>query len=141
MKELLGLSPSVLSLTIDDEGEVIGHIIFTTCHIEGVHTPVALLGPLCVLPDKQKQGLGSTLIRAGFARLRQQGTAHLYVLGDPAFYHRLGFVEEHGVLPPYPLPKDWQSAWQSATLKAESCSPQGTLSVPQPWRQSALWLP
>ncbi|MHA1189117.1 MAG: GNAT family N-acetyltransferase, partial [Alphaproteobacteria bacterium] len=65
----------------------------------------------------------------------------VYVLGDPAYYRRLGFESEDSVKPPYPLPEEWRGAWQSLGLGAGKPPLRGKLSVPQPWRQRALWAP
>ena len=65
----------------------------------------------------------------------------VYVLGDPAYYQRFGLAADHRVAPPYPLPEAWQEAWQSLGLQGDEPSPAGELSVPQRWRQPALWGP
>jgi putative acetyltransferase len=61
------------------------------------------------------------------------------VLGDPAYYGRFGFIQEHKVTPPYPLPTQWVNAWQSIKQCDREPPLAGKLSVPEPWRQSALW--
>jgi putative acetyltransferase len=63
------------------------------------------------------------------------------VLGDPAYYRRLGFAQERDVDPPYTLPVEWRCAWQSISLRGGSSPCPGTLSVPRPWLQPALWAP
>jgi putative acetyltransferase len=47
-----------------------------------------------VLPDLQRQGIGSMLIREGLQRLRLQGAAGCVVLGNPAYYGRFGFAHD-----------------------------------------------
>ena len=49
------------------------------------------MGPVAVLPERQSQGIGSRLIRAGLEEIRQQGHAVVVVLGDPRYYSRFGF--------------------------------------------------
>jgi len=120
---------------------VVGHIVFTTCSVAGSSDKVALLGPLAVAPAWQRQGIGSAIVRAGLQRLENIGATHVYVLGDPAYYGRLGFVAEGRVAPPYPLPAEWRGAWQSMSLRSAEPRRQGRLCVPQPWRQPALWTP
>lgn len=133
-----------------------GHIIFTPCTIEDLPldrrvgpeanpatpaqaTPAALLGPLCVAPEHQRQGIGSALIRAAHDKLKSLGIAHVLVLGDPAFYGRHGFVPGSKVEPPCPLPEHWCEAWQWLTLDPNLPEPNGILTVPEPWRDPALW--
>ena len=62
------------------------------------------------------------------------------VLGDPEYYSRLGFAEETGIEPPYPLPEEWLGAWQSRPL-GSAPSATGTLSLPSAWMHAELWGP
>jgi putative acetyltransferase len=45
-----------------------------------------------VLPDYQRQGIGSELVREGLRRGESGGYGAVVVLGDPRFYSRFGFV-------------------------------------------------
>ena len=139
VRELLDFGQSVISLVATGENGIAGHIIFTFCHVEGGTDKVALLGPLVIAPTLQKQGIGSALIQSGFQRLKTSETGYVFVLGDPAFYARFGFKAEYKVVTPYPLPAEWHGAWQSIKLCEAKAAPEGKLSVPEPWRQSALW--
>ena len=141
IRELLREEALVLSLVGTIGGSLAGHGIFTTCSVSGRPDKVALLGPLAVAPVRQRQGVGSAIVRAGLQRLGKAGVTRVYVLGDPAYYGRFGFAPDVDVSPPYPLPDEWREAWQSLRL-GDAVSPgQGQLSVPQPWRQAALWGP
>lgn len=141
VRELLREDSVVLSLVGISDRALVGHVIFTTCSIAGRTDTVALLGPLAVAPDRQRQGIGSAIVRAGLRRLENAGTRHVYVLGDPAYYGRFGFEPDHAVSPPYPLPEEWQGAWQSLGLRDSGPPLRGKLSVPRPWRRPALWAP
>jgi putative acetyltransferase len=120
---------------------LVGHVIFTTCGCAGTSSKVALLGPLAVATAWQNQGIGSAIVRDGLQRLENAGVTHVYVLGDPAYYSRFGFVPETRVAPPYPLPAEWKGAWQSIGLGNAEALRHGELLVPQPWLQPALWAP
>jgi putative acetyltransferase len=50
------------------------------------------LAPVAVLPEFQRQGIGSQLIRDGLERCKQAGYDAVVVLGDPAYYFRFGFT-------------------------------------------------
>ena len=113
------------------EESVVGHVIFTRCGIGEGSNDAALLAPLAVAPDRQRQGIGSAIVQAGLQRLPTIGVDQVYVLGDPAYYGRLGFRPEVGVTPPYPLPAEWQEAWQSINLAPSRPDRQGKLSVPR----------
>ena len=139
VRQLLDEVESVVSLVATADQTLTGHAVFTTCGIVGRVDRVALLGPLAVAPQWQRQGIGSTLVRTGLQRLEDAGTQQVYVLGDPAYYSRFGFETDDGVDPPYPLPDEWRGAWQSLNLAINNAPIRGQLSVPQPWRQQALW--
>lgn len=139
LRELLSLGPALLSLVGVLGGKPIGHIVFTRCTLPESEHPVALLGPLAIAPAYQRQGIGSALIRAGLIRQREADTAKVCVLGDPAYYGRLGFVPERDITPPYPLPEAWDGAWQSQSLIDPGPPLAGKLNVPEPWQNKALW--
>lgn len=139
VEELLQDASRVLSLVATVGSAVVGHVVFTPCRVAGHTEKVALLGPLAVAPDWQRRGIGTALIRNGLDRLANAAVSCVLVLGDPAYYGRHGFVTETKVTPPYPLPREWRTGWQSIHLKETDL--EGVLEVPAPWRRSALWLP
>ena len=141
VRELLEEAPIVLSLVGIADKSLVGHVIFTTCGIVGRTDKVVLLGPLAVAPARQRQGIGGAIVGAGLRRLENAGASRVYVLGDHAYYRRFGFEPDDGVTPPYPLPAEWRGAWQSLGLRGNQPPLHGKLSVPQPWRQPALWAP
>ncbi len=141
VRELLSAKPICLSLVGIVERALVGHAIFTACRIGAGPENVSLLGPLAVVSDLQRQGVGSALVREGFLRLKRSGAVHVYVLGDPAYYRRFGFQPEADVVPPYPLPAEWRGAWQSVSLNSDDAPAEGKLTVPPQWRQPALWAP
>jgi putative acetyltransferase len=141
VRELLRGEQKVLSLVAILERMLAGHVAFTMCSIAGRPDKVALLGPLAVATDMQRRGIGSALIRSGLERLKAEGILQVHVLGDPAYYGRFGFEPDDGVIPPYPLPKAWITAWQSVSLRDSKPALRGTLCVPPPWRQPSLWAP
>ncbi len=141
VRALLQDKEAVLSLVAMQGSSLAGHVAFTHCRMSGNSSGIALLGPLAVEPARQRQGIGSTLVRTGLQRLGNAGVAQVTVLGDPAYYARFGFAPESRVAPPYALPSEWRGAWQSLTLARAAASLEGTLSVPPPWRDQALWAP
>ncbi len=129
----------VLSLLATADDAVVGHVAFTTCLVGEGADAVALLAPLGVAPAAQRKGVGGALVREGLRRLETASVTHVYVLGDPAYYSRFGFRQEDRVTPPYDLPAEWRSAWQSLSLRGAGVPPNGRLVVPAPWRDEALW--
>ena len=142
VSDLLDEDPSILSLVAIVDGVPVGHACFTGRAIAGTTNHVAmLLGPVAVAPALHGQGIGSALIRDGFTRLRNANVIQVFVLGDPAYYGRFGFMPSTDVLPPYTLPKEWRGAWQFVSLSDPGEQLYGILSVPRPWCRPALWAP
>ena len=141
VERLLTEREVVLSLVAEQGRHLVGHVAFTLCAVEGSAGRVALLGPLAVAPEAQRRGIGRALIAAGLARLGESDVAQVNLLGDPGYYGRFGFRPDVRVLPPYTLPEEWQAAWQSLVLTSRAKAIAGTLQVPDPWRDPALWLP
>jgi len=81
-----------VSLVAEDNGIVIGHIMFSPVSLTG-HSALSImgLGPMAVSPAHQRRGVGSALVRAGLARSQELGFGAVVVLGCPGFYPRFGF--------------------------------------------------
>jgi putative acetyltransferase len=82
--------PDLISLVAVDEDEVVGHIMFSPVTLEGGSGGMGL-APMAVLPDRQRDGIGSSLVREGLSRLHQDRCAFVIVLGHPEYYPRFGF--------------------------------------------------
>ncbi len=78
---------------VENGDRILGHILFSELPIEtgGDALRAAALAPLAVLPERQRQGIGSALVGAGLAACRERGVAAVVVLGDPDYYPRFGF--------------------------------------------------
>jgi len=81
------------SLVAETDGQVVGHILFSDLRIitDTGTIPALALAPMAVLPEFQKQGIGSALVRTGLAHCQEQGHRIVIVLGHPNFYPRFGF--------------------------------------------------
>ncbi len=139
VRSLLPETQAVVSLVAEINAEIVGNIIFTRGQVGD--TPVGLLAPLAVTPARHKQGLGSQLIRDGLRAMREAGVNIVCVLGDPAYYGRFGFTAEGDIKPPYTLPDEWQTAWQSLRLDDSGAAASGQLELPAQWLHPELWLP
>ncbi len=86
-----------ISLVAVVDGHIVGHIFFSPVSIESAHgETVALgLGPMAVLPEYQRQGIGSQLVRQGLEECARIGQTVVVVLGHPEYYPRFGFVPAH----------------------------------------------
>ena len=133
-----------ISLVAEQDGVIIGHILFSPMAVSNedgqkLSFTASGLAPVSVLPAHQKQGVGSALIKKGVEELKAKEIDACFLLGDPAYYSRSGFQPETNIIPPYPLPDEWQGAWQSRSLVANGKAPQGKLLVPDVWMKKALW--
>ena len=115
--ELASNSPSNFSLVALEEDSIIGNAVFSPVGISN-HADLSgfILAPLAVSPSRQKQGVGSRLIKTGLDVLAKKQVDVVFVLGDPNYYGRSGFHTDHDVNPPYSLP--YPEAWQVLELKA-----------------------
>lgn len=84
---------------------VIGHAAFSPIAVSDGSEGWYALGPVSVIPLRQKVGIGSALTEAGLARLRESGAAGCVVLGDPAYYGRFGFSNDPALTCPGPHPE------------------------------------
>ena len=77
-----------ISLVAVDGDIAIGHVLFSR-----MTAPLRALGlgPVAVLPARQRSGVGSLLIREGLARAKVDKWDMVFVLGNPAYYRRFGF--------------------------------------------------
>ncbi len=84
---------AIVALAATEIDRILGHILFSELPIEenGGVLRAAALAPLAVLPERQGQGIGTALVRAGLAAWRDRDVAAAVVLGDPAYYPRFGF--------------------------------------------------
>jgi putative acetyltransferase len=82
-----------LSLVAESAGQIVGHILFSELAIEGRDGLILALAlaPLAVVPDFQRRGIGSKLVRHGLDLCREQNHRIVIVVGHPQFYPRFGF--------------------------------------------------
>ena len=82
----------VISLVAEEEGEIVGHIILSPVSLSG-HADLRMmgLGPMAVLPQHQRKGIGSALVRESLTRVEQLGFGAVVLVGHPEFYPRFGF--------------------------------------------------
>lgn len=80
-----------LSLVAEVDGRVVGHIAFSPVSMSDGTPDWYGLGPVSVLPDFQRQGIGAALIREGLARLQALGARGCCLVGHPEYYPKFGF--------------------------------------------------
>lgn len=80
-----------ISLVAEIDGQVVGHIAFSPVTVSDGATGWYGLGPISVLPDYQKQGIGKALVNEGLFLLKELGGQGCALVGDPNYYKRFGF--------------------------------------------------
>jgi predicted N-acetyltransferase YhbS len=87
--------PGSFAVVAEEDGEIVGHVQFSRGWIG--EASVVALGPVGVLPDRQRRGIGSDLIREGLAEAARRGERIAIVLGGPDYYRCFGFEPGLGV--------------------------------------------
>jgi putative acetyltransferase len=121
-----------LSLVAELDGAVIGHVIATRAHVGTDGSPALGLGPLGVLPEHQKRGVGGALMHAVIAAAEALDETLIALLGHPGYYPRFGFVPaaELDVISPDPA---WGAAFQARRLTAGA--PRGMFRYAEPFER------
>lgn len=80
-----------ISLVAVAGNKVVGHIAFSPVTISDGSLGWYGLGPISVLPELQRQGIGKSLVHEGLSALKSSGAKGCVLVGDPGYYERLGF--------------------------------------------------
>lgn len=125
-----------LALVAEEDGEIVGHVMINHAELhdgETVHR-IAMLSPLAVAPARQKDGIGSALVRGAVARTDALGDPVMVLEGSPAYYPRFGFVDARTLGITIHLP-DWAppEAGQALPLSAYDPALRGTVVYPPPF--------
>jgi putative acetyltransferase len=83
-----------LSLVAGHDGKIVGHVMFTRSLLDAPRrlVEVHVLSPLAVIPNYQKRGIGSALVRKGLNALARRAVPLVFLEGDPGYYSRFGFA-------------------------------------------------
>ncbi|MHC4790959.1 MAG: GNAT family N-acetyltransferase [Planctomycetota bacterium] len=87
-----------LSLVAEADGRVIGHIAFSDVTISDGTRNWYGLGPVSVLPEYQRQGIGKALIQEGLSRLKDMNAQGCCLVGHPDYYRKFGFSNMSGLV-------------------------------------------
>ena len=97
IEALRGAKALTISLVAEADGLVVGHIAFSPVTIADGATGWYGLGPVSVLPEHQRKGIGKALIRAGLSRLQDLSAQGCCLVGHPDYYGRFGFEHVAGL--------------------------------------------
>ncbi len=82
-----------LSLVAVENGAIVGHVLLVPCTMRllGQDVRAVNLAPIAVAPERQRQGIGSALVSEAHASAIRKNYTVSFLLGDPAYYSRLGY--------------------------------------------------
>ena len=83
-----------VSLVAVEGSNIVGHVAFSPVTVGASSDGWYGLAPVSVCPDRQRKGIGSTLINEGLAILRTRGAKGCALVGDPDYYGRFGFQSD-----------------------------------------------
>jgi putative acetyltransferase len=87
-----------LSLVAEVDGRLVGHIAFSPVTISDGTLHWFGLGPVSVLPEHQRKGIGKALIQEGLSRLKDLGAKGCCLVGHPQYYRKFGFENVAGLV-------------------------------------------
>jgi putative acetyltransferase len=98
---------ALLSLVAIMDDRIVGHIIYSPVSVSDMVNGAAL-GPMAVLPEHQRQGIGTRLVEAGNQKIKDAGHPFIIVVGHAEYYPRFGFrpASEYGVKCEWDVPND-----------------------------------
>ncbi len=111
-----------ISLVAEVDGCVIGHIAFSPITISDGSPNWYGLGPVSVLPEYQRQGVGKALIWEGLKRLQDINAQGCCLVGHPEYYKQFGFENVPGLVIEGVPPEVF------FTLSFDGHTPQGTVN-------------
>lgn len=87
-----------LSLVAVAQRAVIAHVAVSPVSISDGTAAWYGLGPISVLPEHQRKGIGTSLMREALRVLAAKEAGGCVLLGDPAYYGRFGFRADAALL-------------------------------------------
>lgn len=110
VNRLRGSGIKFISLVAERKKKIVGHIFFSPVTLIGNDSTLNLTGlaPMAVVPELQKRGIGSMLVNKGLEQCRQNGIDAAFVLGDPAYYRKFGFITsaKYEIISGYEVPEE-----------------------------------
>jgi predicted N-acetyltransferase YhbS len=91
---------ATVALVAEDAGVLVGQAAFSKVLVAGKDVGWHGCGPVSIVPDRQRQGIGSALMRVGLDRLHRLGSKGCVLVGHPDYYPRFGFVSTTAMFEP-----------------------------------------
>ncbi len=119
-----------LSLVAELDGVDVGHVMLSYVELGEDSHRVLELGPMSVVPEHQRTGIGSALVEEAIHRANKRGEPLVLVLGHPTYYPRFGFrpASTLGITPPDPEIRD--EVFMAIPLRAYHPALRGRVTFP-----------
>jgi putative acetyltransferase len=117
-----------LTLVAEDEGRIVGHVMYSYSALEGSDARLLQLSPLSVVPDRQGEGIGTALTRESLRLADERREPLVLVLGHPTYYPRFGFRRASTLGLQAPNPEWPDEAFMAAPLGAYDPSLRGRVT-------------
>ena len=119
-------------VAVDGGGTVVGHLLISEGDLEtdaGAVRRIWMVGPVAVLPEVQRRGVGGALMRAAIELATSRGEPVMCLLGHETYYPRFGFEPARGIgIEP---PRPWRDAnWMALRLPAWTPELRGVARFP-----------
>ncbi len=103
-----------LALVAEENGSLVGHIMLSKATVTGGDDrhEVLYIAPISVILERRNEGIGSALVAESFKLAREMGYTSVFLVGDPAYYHRFGFrsVADFGITTTHEIPVEYVMA-------------------------------
>jgi putative acetyltransferase len=113
-----------LALVADDGGVVVGHVMISGATLihDGTERAIAMLSPLAVAPERQREGIGSALVREVTTLADVRGEPLVILEGNPLYYGRLGFEHAAPLGIEIPIPS-WAPSEAGQVMRLSGYAP------------------
>jgi len=120
-------------VAVDGMRRVVGHVLLCRgrlLSLDGAERhDIGTIGPVAVLPELQRRGVGKALMRAAISAAVAARFVVVCLVGHPTYYPRFGFERARaiGLEPPGDWPDD---AWLALRLPGWSAAVRGVVQFP-----------
>jgi putative acetyltransferase len=122
-----------LTLVAEENGRIVGHVMYSYSALDGSDTRLLQLSPLSVAPDRQRTGIGSALTRKSLRLADERGEPLVLVLGHPTYYPRFGFRPASTLGLQAPNPEWPDEAFMAVPLSAYESKLRGRVTFAPPF--------